>query len=325
MQLKEFLTRYHSDTKMLEKQTVTCFAIPEKSSHPIIFSAACLSIFKLDGYHIEKLDVSLTTYTHVISQLQTSFLGMSLCYWIKGLDEIDIKYRSALLEFLAQYQGPHTVIVFAEHKDAFKLANKGVIVSLAAKVDASLFTVMLSFFKKKYSLSLVKLITQITSAYDPIDLDQACMIMQYMQVMGRSDEPAQQLFDKVLESERSLFIVSQHFFAKDSSSFFKLWAKFELEYPITFWTTFWSEQLWRAHYAHYFLKQNNTALAKTVGFRLPFTFMQRDWKRSTLAELKNAHKFIYELDVAYKHNIETQAGIDLFYSKFFLNSFVEND
>ncbi len=323
MQLKEFLTRYQADKTVLEGQTVACFAIPEKSVLPVIFSSQCISLFKSDQLQIESLDVNLMSYSQIVSQLETSFLGMGLCYWLKGIDDIDLKYRTLLLDFLARYQGPHKVIIFMQHKDAYKLEQNHLVISLIAKVDSSLFNAMLSFFKKKFSASVTKLITQISSSHDAIDLDQACMIINYVQVMGRWDQSAHQLLEKILESEHSLFILSQHFFAKDSSAFFTLWSRFESEYPMTFWTTFWSEQLWRAYHVHYFLKHNNNAQAKTVGFRLPFTFMQKDWKKTTLIELKNAHQSIYELDLAYKNNIETQAGIDLFYSKFFLNSFVD--
>ena len=71
----------------------------------------------------------------------------------------------------------------------------------------------------------------------------------------------------------------------------------------------------------YFLEKNQMAQAKTVGARLPFSYLQRDWKKSTRAEIKQAHQSIYELDNASKNTIETQAGIDLFYTKFFLNEF----
>lgn len=323
MQLKEFLTRYQSDKTMLEKQTITCFAIPEKCTFPIIFSSSCISLFKADGYHIETIDVSRINYSQVVSQLETSFLGMSLYYWLKGFDDIDSKYRSSLIEFLARYQGPHKIIIFISYAEITKLEKHHSIISLVNTVDTSLFTTILQFFKKKTAASIIKLVTQMMSDYNTIDLDQACMVMNYMHVMGRSDESTQQLFEKILESDRSLFILSQHFFSKDFSAFYSLWSRFESEYPMTFWTTFWSEQLWRAYHAHYFLKQNNVALAKSIGFRLPFTFMQRDWKKVTLRELKNAHQSMYELDLAYKNNIETQTGIDLFYSKFFLNAFVD--
>lgn len=321
MQLKEFLTQYHSDKMMLEKQTVFCFAIPEKSTFPIIFSSSCISLFKADGYQIETMDVSRINYSQVVSQLETSFLGMSLYYWLKGFDDIDPKYRNLLIDFLSRYQGPHKVIVFINHGDSARLEKYHPVVSLVSTVDSSLFAAILNFFKKKTTASITKLVTQIMSTYNTIDLDQACMIMNYMHVMGRSDEPTQQLFEKILQSERSLFILSQHFFSKDSSAFFALWSRFELEYPMTFWTIFWSEQLWRAYHALYFLKHNNNTQAKTIGFRLPFTFIQRDWKKTTLLELRNAHQSIYELDLAYKNSVETQAGIDLFYSKFFLNEF----
>ena len=100
-----------------------------------------------------------------------------------------------------------------------------------------------------------------------------------------------------------------------------LWDTFEAEYPMTFWCAYWSEQLWRAYHARYYLDRQQMQQAKSIAYRLPFSYMQKDWKKSTLIELRNAHQWIYELDLAYKNNIETQAGIDLFFTKFFLAEF----
>lgn len=325
MQLKEFLTDYQNDKQMLENHGLTCFAIPEKGVYPLVFASACIKRFKSDAYHIESLDVSVRTYHDSISQLQTSFLGMSLWYWIKGIDDIDLKYRTLLFDFLVDYQGPHRLIIFLDEKNSIRLKKNARLVYVPAKVDVSLLTGMMNFFQKKSSASLIKLVTQICNSADTIDIEQGCMIINYVHVIGRWDEAAAQSFERIIGSQQSLFSLSQHFFAKDSSAFYALWSRFESQYPMTFWTIFWSEQLWRAHYACYFLKQSNASLAKAVGYRLPFTFMQRDWKKTSLHELKNAHAFMYELDVASKNNSEVQVGIDLFYSKFFLNIFNAHD
>ena len=60
--------------------------------------------------------------------------------------------------------------------------------------------------------------------------------------------------------------------------------------------------------------------AKQISFRLPFTFVQKDWRSYSIRELKNAHQFIYTLDYDFKHG--STMAFDLFFSKFFSNQFV---
>jgi hypothetical protein len=128
-------------------------------------------------------------------------------------------------------------------------------------------------------------------------------------------------FEKIIVPETSLFVISQYFFAKDSRAFFNVWHQYQLEYPLAFWSVFWSEQLWRAYFVWFYLNQKNHAAAKSMSFRLPFTYLQKDWKKSSLTELKNAHQYIYELDLNAKSSVETTYSLDLFYSKFFSNEF----
>jgi hypothetical protein len=59
--------------------------------------------------------------------------------------------------------------------------------------------------------------------------------------------------------------------------------------------------------------------AKKVGFRLPFSFMQRDWKKTSVHELIQAHDCIYALDYGLKNGGEF--WMELFYTKFFESGF----
>ena len=243
---------------------------------------------------------------------------MGCVYLLRGAQDIDKKYRQALFDYLGTYSGPHHVILFASQEDAMHYFSAQLVVSIPGVISAQLIGALALWLKKKTTPQMQKYLQSLCAMYDTISLDQACMIVAYMQVIGKQED-CTYIFERILESEKSLFTLSQYFFAKDSASFFKLWARFEAEYPITFWCTYWSEQLWRAYHARYFLEKNQMAQAKTVGARLPFSYLQRDWKKSTRVELKQAHQSIYELDNASKNTIETQVGIDLFYTKFFLN------
>ncbi len=319
MQLKEFLDQIISDNNLFRVGNVTCFAVKDATAIPVIFLAQIVSNARAQGASIESIDLADVSLSQVLGQLQTSFLGMGLTYYVRNAHELDKKDRQAFFEYLSTYQGPHQILLAALNEDGIRL-HKQCLIEIPEAINAVTLSALLAFYKKKNTPQIQKFIQTLCTSYTKITLDQSCMIISYMQVIGKYDDCAQ-LLERILQSEQSLFTLSQYFFAKDASHFFNRWALIEAEYPMTFWCTYWSEQLWRAYYARYYLDHQQPQQAKSIGYRLPFSYLQKDWKKSSLSELKNAHQSIYELDLAYKNNIETQAGIELFYTKFFQNQF----
>lgn len=319
MQLKEFLDLASVQDSSLKKYSVIIFEVKDEEHLSVVFAAQLMRHCKSNGWPVESLDTASLSYAQLSAQLETSFLGMNLIYWLRSIHDIDTKYRQSLLDYCTTYCGPHQIIFFASGYEQTHITKNQLLVHIPQAVNAALFTELFIFFKKKITSPMRTCIEKMCASYSTISLDQACMIIGYLQVMGKYDDET--LFERILDSEQSLFALSQSFFAKDAHTFFKLWTRIEAEYPITFWCTYWSEQLWRAYHARYYLDRQQQAQAKSVGYRLPFSYLQKDWKKSTLAELKHAHCSIYELDVAFKNNVETHAGLDLFYSKFMSDNF----
>lgn len=317
MQLKQFIEQSVASPGFFKTAPVLAFVYSAQKTAPILFASFLMSHLKqhgsIDSFHVA--DVSLA---QLCSRLETSFLGMEVTYWIKGIDELDKKTHQALFRYLEGYNGPHRVVLFCTNQS---LSNSSRIsmIELPDHVPTSLIPVLLQLTKRK-NLTLEKQLVSLVKTYETLTLDQMCMALEYTKIVSKVDEVAQ-LVDRMVESEKSLFTLSQYFFAKNSSEFYRLWSTYQDYYPVTFWCVYWSEQLWRAYFTRLYLEKSQYAHAKTVSTRLPFSFMQKDWKKSSLVELKNAHQWMYDLDRAYKNNIETESGIDLFYTKFFLNEF----
>ena len=68
------------------------------------------------------------------------------------------------------------------------------------------------------------------------------------------------------------------------------------------------------------MKKNDRVGAKKISYRLPFSFLNRDWRKFSLEELKGAHSFLYTLDYKLKNNCEP-GYLDLFYMKLFNQKF----
>ncbi|CAN5168934.1 hypothetical protein BH09DEP1_BH09DEP1_6170 [soil metagenome] len=318
MQRKQFFDQIQNDNLFFQKEPVIVFSCPDGAT-PIVFTAQLISYFKDKQMPIELFGVDDLELSHILSRLETSFLGMNISYWIRGIDELDKKSRQQLIAYIAQYKGPHQILLMVSKDEVSTGLAKRFCVELPATISADLARSLLIAFKKN-SAAILKHMSALVIKHENLNLDQFCMLGSYMQVVGKADD-YNQIVDRVVESEHSLFTLSQYFFAKNGTDFYKLWNSVQEIYPITFWCVYWSEQLWRAHHAHYFLTKGQLAQAKIASARLPFSYMQKDWKKTSLSELKNAHQWIYDLDRAYKNNIETESGIDLFYNKFFLNEF----
>ncbi len=71
-------------------------------------------------------------------------------------------------------------------------------------------------------------------------------------------------------------------------------------YPEMFWVSFWSDQLWRASQYIAMQKVGDRASARSIGFRLPFSFLQRDWQTVREDKLKRAHEIMYAFDFSIK-------------------------
>lgn len=318
MQLKQFFDQAQNGFPFLENENVIIFSVPQDTI-PIIFTAHLIAFLKDRNIPVEMFNVDDCELSHIFSQLETSFLGMKISYWIRGTENLDKKKRLQLLAYVSHYQGPHRILFLTSSEDVSGYLAKRICVELPTIITAELARSLLTAFKRG-SPVMTKHLSALVTKYETVTLDQFCMLMGYLQVVGKLDD-YNKIVDRVIESEYSLFTLAQHFFSKNSTEFYKLWTHVQEKYPITFWCVYWSEQLWRAYHVRYFLTKGQLTQAKNASARLPFSYMQKDWKRISLNELKNAHQCIYELDRAHKNSIETEAGIDLFFNKFFLNEF----
>ncbi len=308
--LHEFLDTYATSGKMLENPVLT-FCMQDKQEIPSLFMGYCIDRLKQD-YTITSIDLETTPFTNILSMLETSFLGMSSIYWLKNITQLDKKHKINLISYLNTYKGPHQVIIFSNE-------NVATGIQIPTVVSWKHLTSLADFLNIKNKVLVLKYLKKVSEKYSTFSLDQACLVFSCLQVMGKSDPDV--YIEKILGSENSLFKLSQLFFEKDSANFYLLWHRVCDEYPITFWSNFWSDQIWRAHYVFYYLEKQQYALAKTFSFKLPFTYIQRDWKKTTRQELKKAHQFIYEVDLSFKNNNETIASLDLFYMNFFLSNY----
>ncbi len=250
-------------------------------------------------------------WSSVESTLRMTFLGQKKLMWLGSTQDYDVTTKKKLAALLATYDGPHLVWLFVTQKDAalFETLKEKTIdlenVTAAEKttLSAALYgSQTMTVFGNKASLSW----------------DQQHIMQGYAAVVGRNGQQfMDEWYEKIVLPESSLFTLAQAFFARRPHDFFPLWNRVKNEYAGVFWTSFWSDQIWRAYYVIALRQQQKVSQAQQLSFRLPFSFLQHDWKNISLDELQRAHQFLYEADYALKNGASEEC-IDIFCTEFVL-------
>lgn len=290
------------------------------SRYPLLFFTRLMTQLQSIGYLIERRDISDGNLADLTAQLQMSFLGSSHIFWFKDCSSITSKDYKQLCTYLQNYRGPHSIILFIA-KDTALTFDQYQVVEIPDYVDKKLFIQLADKEYPAFTQKYKAVITAFFNEVESLEFERTYMMMRYMTLLGSAAASSlHEWLGAVVRTDTSLFTLSQYFFAKQSRSFFATWATIKDEYADAFWISFWSEQLWRAYYYSKYMQTQHMSQAKSIAFRLPFSFIQRDWKKVSLVALQQAHAQLYTLDYALK-NGGNMTGLEVMYSKFFVDNY----
>lgn len=251
------------------------------------------------------------------AHLEMSFLGSQSFYWIS--QEL-IETHKEFIPYLSSYKGPHTIGFFSKKPLTENSNAHSLTIDIPPTIHESVYTKLFTLLYPRYVKKSSAITQAIYTKHQTISLDAALLIMQYCILLGNKTEPfVQEWIPSIIVPEKSLFTLSAHFFAKKERLFFELWHTIASDYSDPFWTTFWSEQLFKAHAFISLHTKQQFSQAKKVAYRLPFSFIQKDWKLISDQELCNAHNHLYAIDWNTKNGIP--AYFEHFYLNFFFNRF----
>lgn len=315
MELLSFIKTCIHDPASLAAQSILCFRGPKE--YPLLFFTQFLAWTKRIKSIVLVLDLERDDADDRLrAQLQTSFLGECGFYWLGNLSNLSEKRFKLWVPFIQQYSGPHC-LAFYVHEDAkLTLAADVPSVVVPNKVMWPSFELLLGL-ESDLPKGTIAACRRLCGAYpEALPLDSMYVLLRYAILLGeRQQEFTQQWLDQIMVNEQSLFTLSQYFFARNPASFFTYWRKIGGEYPEVFWVAYWSDQVWRAFLYSSLMRERRAVEAKKLGFRLPFSFLNTDWRAWTPEDLKKAHEQLYSLDYSLK-NGGSSSGIDLFYSLF---------
>lgn len=311
--------------KTFPEGKVFCFSVDTNTSYPLLFFYHLMCFFKRNGYAIQTINCTTDTATLKALLSTISFSG-DTTYWLEDFQGLSDKKQHEMIEYFHAYEGPHRVLFCADkiiYGQVFssKSSVSGLnVIELPKDISPQDFA-MIRFLVNDHLPDKSDFAAQIGMYADYLSLDTMCLFAHYELVLGKStDEFFTHWVTRIIDPTNSLFVLSQHFFSKKAKLFFRQWSTVAEQYVPTFWAHFWADQLWRAYVYGDLMKQKRYADAKKVQYKLPFSFINRDWSRYDLAELSNAHQFLTTLDFRLK-NGGSEIGLEHFYSHFFEDEF----
>lgn len=301
---------------------IYCF---RSKQYPVMFFATLFQSLISKNLLEQKpqmLQASIVENSTILHTLSSSFLGNTTFY---NLGEIGIKSdkkTSELLKFLASYEGPNKILFFlsSEASNFDPKTKLCKVIYLDDEIDFKTFTLLANAFGKEKILQKQFLIKKIFDRTKTLSLDTFCMILEYLDLAGSNNKEFEKFISHIIESKESLHTLSKHFFSKNSFELLNTWIKIKDDYPLIFWITFWSEQLWQAFNATKLLENGKLIEAKKIGYRLPFIFFNQLWKNCNTEEMASAHNFIYLADFHLK-NGSLFDFFELFFSKYLSGEF----
>lgn len=226
--------------------------------------------------------------------LGCSFLGQGKYYWLGCLDDYATKKRQEILNYLFNYQGPHSIGIFIENETAQKINKNNLNIIDLSLVDLQNFALVLPWLtveKRKY---LKK----------PNSVDQAVLWQEYGYLVKENvtnlieDWPLQQ-------NDEPFFNLAKFFFKKDSKNFLSLFHKLQDSYTTQFYISYFTDQLFRAIFYYYYRQNNMLEEAKKISYKLPYNLIQNEWQNLNINHLKSKLVELYDIDFQIKNGGST--------------------
>lgn len=304
------------NTSHWEKNAVTCFT---GSIYPYQFISKCLKSLIAEKYiSIPRSRIQLNNQDakSILPQLQQTILGQSSFFWLGDIDEnFPTKQSTLLIETLSKYNGDNRIALFAKEVPA-----KTLIATLPLPNEITLddcIVLIKSFYPKMLNNEPKLLaIEQLFRQNKTLPLNLLFNILDSLELVHSKNLGA--LLDYLTPSlpfNAELSQLSQAFFKRDPS-FFKTWQQLTNEYPPVFWLAFWGDQWWRAFHVVTFALQKNIVLAKKMGFKLPYSFITKEWQTYQPGYFQHLLAQLYTIDYNVKQG-SSFCFFDLVYAQHF--------
>lgn len=281
----------------------------DRAHYPLLFEQFDAALFhylvqliaQARSLEVQIIDPAELEEQALQSLLQMSFLGQQRLIVVGDLSELAPRKRDQLLIHLTDYAGPHVVISGCTKENA-GILDQTVAIEVPVIADK---TFIANFIKliaedEKEAGRLERFFNALTRTMN-LSCAQLIQLLPYAQVIGsRTQEFETELLPRIIMVESSLFDVGSAFFAKDLNLFSTRWRTINNHYQTPFWLSYFSDQLFRAACYAAAKKEGAITEAQRIAFRLPYSFVQRDWKLHQPWALWQLHDQLIHYDAHFK-------------------------
>jgi len=283
-----------------------------KKEYPLLFFSLLIKKLKKSmSCSVYSMPFDKTEKSILLENLETTFLGESHYYWLGNLADLKIKEQQFWTAYLQQYNGPHVVLYFNKQE---------VVVGYTVEIPPFFSLIMIQMLARIFDFSINdRCISQLQQQYEKVlSLDIICLMLEYMQLIGHEKSFFPTIVPKIIASDQSLYSLSSALMARKGAAFYKIWYIAKDLYGDQFWIYYFSDLLWKSVQYVRAMKNNDLINARKSTYRLPFSFVNNDWKHFSENELISLHSMLYNIDFSLKNGSKSH-WFDTFFNQFFIN------
>lgn len=266
------------------------------------------------------LEVKDLKLVELKTKLNSNFLGQKVLYFIKDMPDLEINKKQDFYNFLKNYNGPNLIFIF-DQCISKTITNNFLTFDIPTNLDNIIYNKYYSFFYSNYKINsyFTRKLFKIYNKVIPLDL--AFNIMKYQPILSnKNDKFFENWLSKIAIEEKSIFDLTRYFFEKQIENFFELWLKYKADYPVEFWISFWSDQIWQAINVIIIAKKYGILKAKKYSTKLPFSFFNKGYKSYNVQHLIQVHQDLYLIDYNIKNDVGYNA-LEFWFCKLLFNKF----
>lgn len=260
---------------------------------------------EIQEFEIIQLQAEASDTLH--GKLSMTFLGQRKIYLIYGLSILTPKEQKKYLDLLNAIQSEHIIFLITTKKEQNYGTKIVIKPTLTRQETLTLLTLITGNGQQFFAYFLDTLENKgVTINYEEFNL-----ILSYSGLVGhKSPDFFTNWIPRIFSSQKSLFQLSQAFFAKDSALFLHLWKTMYDQYSIAFWSVFFSEQLFKAA-LFVSAKKSKKMVDPEIESRMPFSFLKKDWQLHDANMLIDLHQAVCNFDITFKSGEVREEQLEL--------------
>ncbi|MCL4380300.1 hypothetical protein M1466_02310 [Candidatus Dependentiae bacterium] len=248
-------------------------------------------------YQLRIRNISLAEYSGMQDQRnQHSLLSTTTLYTITDISLPLNRAQLSMIQQLQQTIGNNRALIAGTGTKQLPELPTIIIPAQLGKAEA-LQIVQSLYNNQAEQHRVISCLQQVFAHQQSLPTVTVFALLPYAQLLGgRVQEFIEQRLSALMPVQESLFDVSAALLARDARKFTQLYTAMLDSYPSHFWVTWWSEQLFKAHGYIVAKQQKNAAASAAISSRLPFSFLERDYRLVKQEQIRIALQELYWVD-----------------------------